>query len=79
MRLSIAAEQTADERQVTEYGHLVFHLLHFILNHTTDGDGVAIIHAGVGVDDEGKFDDDEFLLPEEMIGNIKDIIFKRNL
>ena len=31
------------------------------------------------VDDEGKFDDDEFLLPEDMIGNIKDIIFKRNL
>lgn len=31
------------------------------------------------VDDEAKFDDDEFLLPEDMIGNIKDIIFKRNL
>ena len=31
------------------------------------------------VDDENKFDDDEFLLPEDMIGNIKDIIFKRNL
>ena len=31
------------------------------------------------VDDESKFDDDEFLLPEDMIGNIKDIIFKRNL
>ena len=31
------------------------------------------------VDDETKFDDDEFLLPEDMIGSIKDIIFKRNL
>lgn len=31
------------------------------------------------VDDEAKFDDDEFLLPEDMIGAIKDIIFKRNL
>ena len=31
------------------------------------------------IDDETKFDDDEFLLPEDMIGNIKDIIFKRNL
>ena len=31
------------------------------------------------VDDETKFDDDEFLLPEDIIGSIKDIIFKRNL
>lgn len=31
------------------------------------------------IDNEIKFDDDEFLLPEDMIGNIKDIIFKRNL
>lgn len=31
------------------------------------------------IDDEIKFDDDEFLLPEDMIGSIKDIIFKRNL
>lgn len=31
------------------------------------------------IDDESKFDDDEFLLPEDMIGAIKDIIFKRNL
>lgn len=31
------------------------------------------------IDDETKFDDDEFLLPEDMIGSIKDIIFKRNL
>ena len=30
-------------------------------------------------DDETKYDDDEFLLPEDMIGSIKDIIFKRNL
>ena len=28
---------------------------------------------------EYDFDDNEFLLPEDMIGNIKDIIFKRNL
>lgn len=31
------------------------------------------------IDDETNWDDDEFLLPEDMIGNIKDIIFKRNL
>lgn len=31
------------------------------------------------VDNEDDFDDDEFLLPEDMIGAIKDIIFKRNL
>ena len=35
--------------------------------------------AGEEIDDESKFDDDEFLLPEDMIGAIKDIIFKRNL
>lgn len=28
---------------------------------------------------ESEFDNDEFLLPEDMIGTIKDIIFKRNL
>lgn len=31
------------------------------------------------IDEETQFDDDEFLLPEDMIGAIKDIIFKRNL
>lgn len=31
------------------------------------------------LDDETEWDDDEFLLPEDMIGSIKDIIFKRNL
>lgn len=31
------------------------------------------------IDTEDSFDDDEFLLPEDMIGSIKDIIFKRNL
>lgn len=31
------------------------------------------------IDDETKFDDDEFFIPEDMIGSIKDIIFKRNL
>ena len=30
-------------------------------------------------DNETLYDDDEFLLPEDMIGAIKDIIFKRNL
>lgn len=30
-------------------------------------------------DDSEELDDNEFLLPEDMIGNIKDIIFKRNL
>ena len=50
VRLSVAAEEAADEGQVTEYGHLVLHLLHVVLNHTTDGDGVTIIDAGVGVD-----------------------------
>ena len=33
----------------------------------------------VTINDEVVFDDDEFLLPEDMIGTIKDIIFKRNL
>lgn len=32
-----------------------------------------------GADNEDDFDDNEFLLPEDMIGAIKDIIFKRNL
>lgn len=32
----------------------------------------------VTIDWEVEFDDDEFLLPEDMIGPIKDIIFKRN-
>lgn len=31
------------------------------------------------VDNEDDLDDNEFLLPEDMIGSIKDIIFKRNL
>ena len=31
------------------------------------------------IDDETNWDDDEFLLPEDMIGSIKDIIFKRNI
>lgn len=31
------------------------------------------------IDTYNEFDDDEFLLPEDMIGPIKDIIFKRNL
>ena len=34
---------------------------------------------GITEDDESGFDDDEFLLPEDMIGQIKDLIFKRNL
>lgn len=35
--------------------------------------------ATYNIDDEGQYDDDEFLIPEDMIGSIKDIIFKRNL
>lgn len=31
------------------------------------------------VDDEAKYDDDEFLIPEDMIGQLKELIFKRNL
>ena len=31
------------------------------------------------IDNESEFDDNEFLIPEDMIGSIKDIIFKRNL
>lgn len=31
------------------------------------------------LDNDDIFDDDEFLIPEDMIGAIKDIIFKRNL
>ena len=40
---------------------------------------LEILYEENKIDDETKFDDDEFLLPEDMIGNIKDIIFKRNL
>ena len=29
--------------------------------------------------DEAKYDDDEFLIPEDMIGALKEIVFKRNL
>lgn len=35
--------------------------------------------SGYNIDIDDMFDDDEFLLPEDMIGSIKDIIFKRNL
>lgn len=31
------------------------------------------------IDDEAKYDDDEFLIPEDMIGALKEIVFKRNL
>lgn len=41
-------------------------------------DGVKSVQ-DVTIDDEIAFDDDEFLLPEDMIGPIKDVIFKRNL
>lgn len=41
-------------------------------------EGVKSVN-NITVDDETEFDDDEFLLPEDMIGAIKDIIFKRNL
>lgn len=35
--------------------------------------------SGYNIDTDDMFDDDEFLLPEDMVGAIKDIIFKRNL
>ena len=35
--------------------------------------------SGYNIDTDDMFDDDEFLLPEDMLGAIKDIIFKRNL
>lgn len=31
------------------------------------------------IDDEAKYDEDEFLIPEDMIGPLKEIVFKRNL
>lgn len=31
------------------------------------------------IDDESKYDDDEFLIPEDMIGPLKELVFKRNL
>ena len=31
------------------------------------------------IDDEAKYNDDEFLIPEDMIGALKEIVFKRNL
>lgn len=36
-------------------------------------------NSNFNIDDSNMYDDDEFLLPEDMIGSIKDIIFKRNL
>lgn len=54
----------------------VFEMPHLIDIETFDKDGETIERT---IDTEDDFDDDEFLLPEDMIGAIKDIIFKRNL
>lgn len=54
----------------------VFETPHLIEIETYDKDGTIIERT---IDNEDDFDDDEFLLPEDMIGAIKDIIFKRNL
>lgn len=54
----------------------VFELPHLINIETYDREGTI---AERTVDNEDDFDDNEFLLPEDMIGSIKDVIFKRNL
>lgn len=54
----------------------VFELPHLIKTELYDN---AITNDDYSTDDNEDVDDDEFLLPEDMIGAIKDIIFKRNL
>lgn len=53
----------------------VFEMPHLIPEETFE----TIKEVDNSIDAENQFDDDEFLLPEDMIGTIKDIIFKRNL
>ena len=53
----------------------VFEMPHLIPEETFE----TIKEVDNSIDSENQFDDDEFLLPEDMIGAIKDIIFKRNL
>lgn len=54
----------------------VFEYPHLIKTETNDVKGE---YHDADYDDSEELDDNEFLLPEDMIGNIKDIIFKRNL
>lgn len=54
----------------------VFEYPHLIKTETNDIEGE---YHDTDYDDSEELDDNEFLLPEDMIGNIKDIIFKRNL
>ena len=54
----------------------VFEYPHLIKTETNDVKGE---YHDTDYDDSEELDDNEFLLPEDMIGNIKDIIFKRNL
>lgn len=53
-----------------------FEYPHLIKTETVESDGSF---SDTDYDDSEELDDNEFLLPEDMIGNIKDIIFKRNL
>ena len=53
----------------------VFEMPHLIPEETIE----AIKEVDSNIDTENQFDDDEFLIPEDMIGSIKDVIFKRNL
>lgn len=52
----------------------VFEYPHLIKTETVENKGDIIID-----EDDDEIDDNEFLLPEDMIGSIKDIIYKRNL
>lgn len=53
-----------------------FEYPHLIKEETSDTAGE---YHNSDYDDSEELDDNEFLLPEDMIGQIKDIIFKRNL
>lgn len=52
-----------------------FEFPHLIKTETVDNEGS---YSEEDIDDTEAIDNDEFLLPEDMIGDIKDIIFKRN-
>lgn len=53
----------------------VFEMPHLIPEETVE----SLKEPTADIDSETIYDNDEFLLPEDMIGAIKDIIFKRNL
>lgn len=53
----------------------VFEMPHLIPEETVE----SLKEPNTDIDSETTYDNDEFLLPEDMIGAIKDIIFKRNL